>query len=540
MTKRIRISRSWTAALTGLGLAGACTVVDKGDYTFTDDPDDGEGGEGSNTGGKGGSSGSSNGGTGKGGASGSGTSGDAGDGSGGTDTGGTSAGGTSAGGTSAGGTGGAGDECDPNPCDNDGTCIVLSGGGTKCDCAAGYTGETCKDEIDECDPNPCVNNAPCTDKIADFSCSCPPEVTGKSCELLRFEPIPGPGGVGSTRARAVSADGTVVIAEVTVPFGATNVTKAFVWSVLDGSRLVPLPSALRSDVNVVPLAISGDGTHWAGVFFGSAATDPPMPIAGPTVGAMMLEPNLLEQTTGNAGLPLPMGAINGFAVAMTGDGSRAVGRFTDATNTLHGIRWNDQGMALPFVSPFAQGAPTTAGAVTRDGTIAAGTASDGMGNLFVNFWAEAGATAPGMVRTMTGISDIEVHAMSENARYTVGTYRDTAGSNFAFVTDSTRFIPFTMTSMPVPPRGNAWDVSDDGAFIAGDVDGSMAGMPGMVAVIWKPDGTFRPVVDILRDFRVTPAGWVLQSALGISADGRVVVGQGVDPMGTQRGFIARL
>ena len=547
MTKTLRMSRRtvmWARTLTALGLVGACTVVDKGDYTFTDNPDEGEGGESGTTGGKGGSSGSSNGGSSKGGASGSsgdaGDAGDAGDGSGGTDT-----GGTSAGGTSGGGTGGAGDECEPNPCEHGGSCIVVSAGSTKCDCSGtGYTGETCKDEINECDPNPCKNNAPCTDKVADFSCSCPAEATGKTCELPRFQPIPPPGGMGGqTLARAVSADGTVVLAQVMGMSGTMGTTRPFIWTVADGSRLVPVPTDFRFDVVVIPYAISGDGTHWAGEFHSSTTANPPTPptpFAGPTVAAMMVDPNVLEQTT-NAGLPLPMGATNGYAVAMVGDGTRAVGRFTDATNVTHGIRWNDQGTFLPFASPFGQGAATTADAVTRDGTIVAGTATDGMGNQFVNFWAEPGVTAPGMVRTMTGISSLEVHAMSENARYTVGTYRDSAGSNFAFITDGTRFIPFNMTNMPVPPRGNAWDVSDDGSFIVGDLDMQMSGTaPGMQAVVWKPDGTFRTVLDILRDLRVTPAGWVLQSALGVSADGRTVVGQGVDPMGIPHGFIARL
>ena len=54
MTKTTKLSRkavTWTRTLTALGLVGACTVVDKGDYTFTDHPDEGEGGEGAATGG---------------------------------------------------------------------------------------------------------------------------------------------------------------------------------------------------------------------------------------------------------------------------------------------------------------------------------------------------------------------------------------------------------------------------------------------------------------------------------------------------------
>jgi hypothetical protein len=523
----------WARVFTALGLVGACTVVDKGDYTFTDDPDDGEGGEGAMTGGKGGSSGSSNGGTSKGGASGSsGVSGDAGDGAGGTSTGGTS-------GSGNGGSGGAGDECDPNPCENGGECVVVTGGGTSCECADGYEGVTCADEIDECDPNPCKNGVACTDLVADFKCACPAEVTGKSCELARFEPIPGPLGVGQTRALSVCADGTVVLGEVMGMVGTASVARPFIWTVQGGSHPVPLPSAIRADVTVVPYAISGDGTYWVGEYHNASTNYPFTPIGGPTVPPMMVDADVLEQSTG--GLPLPANGVSGTAVATTVDGTRSLGRYTDGMNVLHAIRWNELGMPLPLPNPFGQNVgSTSAGAVTRDGTIAAGMVNDGMGNLFVAFWAEAGVTPPGIVRTMTGVTELEVHAMSENARYTAGTYKDSATSNFPFITDGTRFIPITNTSMPVPPRGNAWDVSDDGGFIVGDLDGAMSGAPGPMAVIWKPDGTFRPLIDVLRDSRVMPAGWVLQSALGISADGTVIVGQALDPNGVPQGFIARL
>jgi hypothetical protein len=541
MTKRIRISRSWTAALTGLGLAGACTVVDKGDYTFTDDPDDGEGGEGSNTGGKGGSSGSSNGGSSKGGASGAGTSGDAGDGSGGTETGGTSAGGTSGGGS--GGTGGAGDECDPNPCENDGTCIVLSGGGTKCDCAAGYTGETCKDEIDECDPNPCVNNAPCTDKLADFSCTCPREVTGKFCELPRFQGIPAPGGMGATLARSVSADGTVVLGEVSGLIGTVTVHRPFVWTAVDGAHLVSLPSVIRADVSVRPWSISGDGTFWVGEYH-NANMGGPNPIGGST-----------EPPGNNPQLPtfmLPPNAIGGYAFDTNMDGTRSVGNFTDTA--ARAIQWDETGVAGPLPNPYAMAMPpfATANAVTRDGTVAAGTVKDGMGNVFIYFWAATGTTAPSQVRTMSGITDVEAHGVSADAKRVAGVYWDAAFTNVAFVTDGSRFIPLVNPSNPVPPRSIAWDVSDDGNFIAGEIEG-MPGMPVQLpdvleqttqvpttAVIWKPDATFRTIVDMLRDSGVMPAGWVLQKAYGLSADGKVVVGAATDPQGVPQGFIARL
>ena len=53
---------------------------------------------------------------------------------------------------------------------------------------AGFIGKTCNEETDECEPNPCQNDGICTDKHLDFDCDCP---LGKVSELIsRFLPYP--------------------------------------------------------------------------------------------------------------------------------------------------------------------------------------------------------------------------------------------------------------------------------------------------------------------------------------------------------------
>jgi hypothetical protein len=545
MTERARILRfdtRVTRVLTALGLIGACTVVDKGDYTFTDDPEEAGGESGSSSGG---SSGSSSGTGGRGG-----TSGDAGEGSGGTGNGGTSgsSGTSGASGEAGGGMGGdGGGVCDP-PCENDGTCVT-TGTTPRCECAPGYEGDSCGDEIDECDPNPCAANITCVDLVADFRCECPQQLTGKTCHLPRFQGIPGPTGFlnQSTLARAVSADGTVVLGEVSGVFGGATTARPFRWTVESGSEVVPLPSVIRADVSVRPWSISGDGGFWVGEFRStSAASSFPMPIGGPT-----------EPVDVNTPLPmfmLPPGGTAGFAFDTDDDGSMSVGNFYDPAATgTQAVRYSETGMSVALPNPFGQSSPlASANAVTRDGTILAGTVKDTMGNVYVNFWGAAGSDAPGMVRTLAGITDVEVHGVSGDAAMTAGTYWDATFSNFAFYSTGSRFVPlFPMNGM-TPPRSNAWDVSDDGAFIVGDIQLA----PGMMAldddvleqttvtqhaVIWKPDGMPpRTVLDVLRESGVTPAGWQLRTAYGVSADGKVIVGAGIDPMGLPQGFIARL
>jgi hypothetical protein len=200
-------------AAAGLGLftAWACTVVNKGDYTFSDEPSESGQGSGATSGkangGAGGSTGGAGGTTtaGKGGKGGTGGTGGKGGSAGRTGpstsggapaTGGSTAAGAGGKGGSAGktasagtgggplgaggsagkgigplgGQGGAADACDPSPCSH-GDCS-LKGDGYLCTCDDGFTGTRCQTNIDDCTPNPCMNGGKCQDKINDYRCDC--------------------------------------------------------------------------------------------------------------------------------------------------------------------------------------------------------------------------------------------------------------------------------------------------------------------------------------------------------------------------------
>ena len=51
-----------------------------------------------------------------------------------------------------------------------------------CICDAGYTGDNCETNINECDPNPCQNGGTCTDGINSYTCTCPLGYSGDDCE----------------------------------------------------------------------------------------------------------------------------------------------------------------------------------------------------------------------------------------------------------------------------------------------------------------------------------------------------------------------
>lgn len=73
------------------------------------------------------------------------------------------------------------DHCDPDPCQNGGTCANTQDGYT-CACPAGYTGTHCETDINECAGDPCQHGS-CTDLVDTYSCSCDPGYDGDNCDV---------------------------------------------------------------------------------------------------------------------------------------------------------------------------------------------------------------------------------------------------------------------------------------------------------------------------------------------------------------------
>ncbi|XP_026738289.1 protein eyes shut-like [Trichoplusia ni] len=83
------------------------------------------------------------------------------------------------------------DECESNPCQNGGVCIDVHAD-YMCACAFGFTGKSCEVEIEFCDENSCSNNALCVVEDGARVCYCVPDFHGERCELQYDECLLGP------------------------------------------------------------------------------------------------------------------------------------------------------------------------------------------------------------------------------------------------------------------------------------------------------------------------------------------------------------
>lgn len=74
-------------------------------------------------------------------------------------------------------------DCESQPCLNGGLCLTdTSTGEFHCECPAGFQGDFCQEEIDHCSSSPCKNNGTCTNLGSGYSCACPNNTRGESCQ----------------------------------------------------------------------------------------------------------------------------------------------------------------------------------------------------------------------------------------------------------------------------------------------------------------------------------------------------------------------
>ncbi len=307
---------------------------------------------------------------------------------------------------------------------------------------------------------------------------------------------------GGSHAYGVSADGSVVVGS-SIAEGITG-WRPFRWTSETG--IVALDDLSGESFHGTAYGVSGDGSVVVGA--GSPGGD---------------ESKAFRWTAGSGATSLS-GLTPGVSSTHADDVS-ADGRVVVGNNDYTGIAvmWEDGQIAALGSLPGYE--KSNAWAVSRDGRVAVGQSLK-PGGMAACLWTEGGSPVPvpgattayGVSADGSVIVGIRVPSVGYEAfRWTAedGTVGlgDLPGGYF----DST-----------------AYAVSADGSVVVG----RGSGLNGYEAFVWDATHGIRSVKSVLMDDFVDISGWHLEIAIGISADGMVIAGSGINPLGHTEAWVA--
>jgi probable HAF family extracellular repeat protein len=318
-------------------------------------------------------------------------------------------------------------------------------------------------------------------------------------------------GYGASEASAVSSDGRVVVGTAA---SASAARQAFRWTAAQGMvGLGFLPGGTSS----IGKGVSANG----GVVVGDADGGSPLP-------------STAFRWSVDAGLvPLPglSGSSACVAAGVSGDGDVVAGtclaindeayRFTATTGAI--------GLGRLGTGSNATSSATT---ISADGRVIGGAGHPVLTGAVV--WdAQSIATIVGAPMGTTGAT---VTALSRDGSLAAGTATDAAGTARAFRWSATAGI-VPLASTAAFTGAAAAGMSADGRRIVGWATSAGAD----VAILWDDAGRMRVVSELLAADAVAASdGWRLLRARAISADGRAIVGDGIDRAGVRQAWLVTL
>jgi probable HAF family extracellular repeat protein len=286
------------------------------------------------------------------------------------------------------------------------------------------------------------------------------------------------GGYYYSYANAVSADGSTVVGQSS---NSNGNNEAFRWTSTGMQGLGFIGAGPRSYISSHAQAVSADGSVVVGYSTYSPSTYNSEAFRWTSAGGMQGLGFLDTRTTG--------GNYYSYAYAVSADGSTVVGRSGNSNGNQEAFRWTSAGMqGLGFLDTRTTGGYyySYAQAVSADGSAVVGSSYNSNNNYEAFRWTSAGIQGLGFIGTDTSSW---VNAVSADGKVVVGGSRGSGNNAFRWSTTA------GMQSIP------QW-LSGAGVTVA--------------------------------------TGWTPQEALGVNANGNVVVGYATDANGHRQAWLARV
>lgn len=314
------------------------------------------------------------------------------------------------------------------------------------------------------------------------------------------------GGINDSGAFDVSSDGSTLVGQS----ASSNGWEAFRWTAAGGLQgLGDLPGGTFSSVAI---AVSSDGSV----------------VAGSSSSANGWEAFRWTAAGGMQGLgDLPGGVVSSVAFGMSDDGSVVVGQSMTATSG-EAFRWTEAG-GMQGLGILAGGSlNSSAHGASADGSVIVG---DGYGGGFAEAfrWTELGG--------MVGLGDLPGGSVSSRAR---GVSSDGAVVvGYSSSSNGTEAFRWTaaggMQGLGDLPGGGfvsyANDVSDDGSVVVGQGTSTNSNQAWRWMSGSDQGSGMQTIADLLSGDGIDIGTWELLTAEGVSGDGTVIVGYGLNPAG---------
>ena len=261
-------------------------------------------------------------------------------------------------------------------------------------------------------------------------------------------------------------------------------------------------------------------------------------VVGTGIGSAGTQGFLRTANGGIVGLGVAPGDVGNVVDGVSADGSTVVGGH--ASNTSAGAFYWTQAAGFVNIGTLPGDNLANGVAASADGSVIvgiSGNTSTGVTQAFI--WTAAG----GMVGlgTLPGDTSSMANAVSQDGSAVVGVSSNAStGAIHAFRwTSATGMVNLGL--LPGETIASAWATNQDGSVVVGQTSGDDAIDGGGQAFIWTAAGGLQDFYGYFLNSGGTVQGQTFfASAIGISADGKVVLGQGTDSFGDPATYLASL
>jgi probable HAF family extracellular repeat protein len=321
-------------------------------------------------------------------------------------------------------------------------------------------------------------------------------------------------------ANDVSADGTVVVGTSFKTIAGMPETRAFRWTATDGMvALNPPPLALPSSMG---LGCSSNGAVVAGAMG--------FVIAGTSFYEIRNGAAWLDAANSSLGTAVGTPEVPSYlATDVVANGSMIVGTtrwpgFLPVAKEM--FSWGADGFQELGMMPG--GTYSWADAVSADGSVIVGY-GDLNGHLAAARWTKQTGVQP-----LPGLPDAivasQASGVSPDGSIIVGFLHQDA------IKWTAKEGIVSLGHFEGAGWAHALDLSADGSVIVGYNSFDK----GQVAFIWTQSEGMQPLQDVLSDAGVDLKSWALRYAMGVSDDGRTIVGWGENPAGEPEAFLVQI